>query len=145
MLKWIKKKKKWDTCVTYPCVIGYKRPFIVRMMLHTWIIIAFNVNFQNIYDVTSINVNVMYTFSLMLTEPNIIFYISMIWYSTVFLCYGMLFLWYAIRYLTMIWYDMLSHGMVRCAMLWDLSKRSFFLFGIYTLIYRFNFSIKAQL
>ena len=117
MLKWIKKKRKWETCVTYPFVLGYKRPFIVRMMLHTWIIIAFNVNFQNIQYVTSINVYVMYTFSLMLTEPNVIIYISMIWYSMVFLCYDMLLLCYAIRYLKMIWYGMLSYGMIWYTML----------------------------
>ena len=42
----------------------------------------------------------------------VIFYISMIWYGMVFLCYAMLFLCYAMRYLKMIWYGMLSYGMV---------------------------------
>ena len=77
----------------------------------------------------------------------LIFYISMIWYGMVFVCYGMLFLCYAMRYSKMIWYGMLSYGMV-CyfyAMLWDLSKRSFFyrrvpfILHFKTLFYRFFF------
>ena len=43
---------------------------------------------------------------------------TFLWYGMVFVCYmyGMLFLFYAMRYSKMTWYDMLSYGMVCYAM-----------------------------
>ena len=65
---------------------------------------------------------------------------TMIWYVMVFLCEGILFLCYAMRYLRMKWYGMLLYGMVWCAMPWYeiwVNVPSF--------TEEFNFSIKAHL
>ena len=81
------------------------------------------------------------------------FYMVFVCYGMLFLCYavrnGMLFLCYALRNSKIIWYGMVSYGIVCCAVLWDLSWYFFFhrkvpfILHFWTLIYRF-FSIKTH-